>query len=31
MEALTVTVEDPDALARALEEHGIGGEGLRRP
>jgi hypothetical protein len=30
MEALTVTVEDPDALARALEARGIGGEDLRR-
>jgi hypothetical protein len=30
MEALTVTVEDPDALARALEARGITGEDLRR-
>lgn len=29
MEALTVTVEDPDALARALEARSIGGEDLR--
>jgi hypothetical protein len=31
MEALTVTVEEPDALARALDERGIGGEDLRSP
>jgi hypothetical protein len=30
MEALTVTVDDVDGLARALEQHGIGGEDLRR-
>ena len=30
MEALTVTVEDPDGLARALEARGIAGEDLRR-
>ena len=30
MEALTVTVADPDALARALETRGIAGEDLRR-
>ena len=30
MEGLTVTVEDPDALARALEARGISGEDLRR-
>lgn len=30
MEALTVTVEDPDALARALEARGVGGEDQRR-
>jgi hypothetical protein len=29
MEALTVTVADPDALARALEARDIGGEDLR--
>ena len=29
MEALTVTVEDPEALARALEARGITGEDLR--
>lgn len=30
MEALTVTVDDPDALARALEARGIEGEDQRR-
>ena len=30
MEALTVTVEDPDALAAALAARGIAGEDLRR-
>jgi hypothetical protein len=30
MEALTVTVDDPDGLARALEARGIAGEDLRR-
>lgn len=30
MQALTVTVDDPDALARALEARGIGGEDQRR-
>lgn len=30
MEALTVTVADPDALARALEARGITGKDLRR-
>jgi hypothetical protein len=30
MEALTVTVADPDGLARALEARGIAGEDLRR-
>jgi hypothetical protein len=30
MQALTVTVEDPEALARVLEARGITGEDLRR-
>lgn len=30
MESLTVTVDDPAGLARALEARGIGGEDLRR-